>query len=79
MRAGRNGGNGRIAPVSVSTVRYRMTLGNDQTMASTATTVPALRAEGISKSFGAVVALDGVSIAVARGECLALVGESGSG
>ena len=48
-------------------------------MASPAPAIPALRAEGISKRFGAVVALDGVSVALARGECLALVGESGSG
>lgn len=39
----------------------------------------ALEAESVVKRFGAVAALDGVSVNVARGECLALVGESGSG
>ena len=39
----------------------------------------ALEACGITKRYGAVVALDAVSLAVAEGECVALVGESGSG
>jgi osmoprotectant transport system ATP-binding protein len=38
-----------------------------------------LRAEGVSKRFGPVVALDRVSLEVGRGECVALIGESGSG
>ena len=38
-----------------------------------------LRAEGVSKRFAAVVALDRVTLEVARGECVALIGESGSG
>jgi osmoprotectant transport system ATP-binding protein len=38
-----------------------------------------LRAVGVSKRFGDVVALDHVSLDVAAGECVALVGESGSG
>ena len=38
-----------------------------------------LRAEGVSKRFGPVVALHGVTLEIARGECVALIGESGSG
>ena len=40
---------------------------------------PALRVHQVVKRFGASVALDGVSLDVARGSCVALVGESGSG
>ena len=42
-------------------------------------TPPALSATQVSKRYGAVAALDGVSLDVAGGECVALVGESGSG
>jgi osmoprotectant transport system ATP-binding protein len=38
-----------------------------------------LRADQISKRYGSVVALDRVSLAVARSECVVLIGESGSG
>lgn len=38
-----------------------------------------LRATDLSKRYGAVVALDGVSLDVRRGECVVLIGESGSG
>lgn len=39
----------------------------------------ALRATAVSKRFGAVLALDHVTLEVGHGECVALVGESGSG
>src|SRR5438874_4637983 len=38
-----------------------------------------LRADGISKRYGELLALDNVSVSVEGGACLALVGESGSG
>ncbi len=40
---------------------------------------PALSAHEIVKRYGATIALDRVSLDVARGSCVALVGESGSG
>jgi len=39
----------------------------------------ALSAERVSKRYGAILALDAVSLSVQRGECVALIGESGSG
>ena len=39
----------------------------------------ALAADRVGKRFGAVVALDGVSLEVGPGECLGVIGESGSG
>jgi osmoprotectant transport system ATP-binding protein len=39
----------------------------------------ALLAENVSKRYGPRLALDDVSIAVASGECVALIGESGAG
>jgi osmoprotectant transport system ATP-binding protein len=48
-------------------------------MASSWVTSTALDAEHVTKRFGALVALDDVSLDVAAGACVALVGESGSG
>jgi osmoprotectant transport system ATP-binding protein len=39
----------------------------------------ALEAREVSKRYGPVTALDGVTLAVRRAECVALIGESGSG
>jgi ABC-type uncharacterized transport system ATPase subunit len=40
---------------------------------------PLLRIDGITKRFGALVANDGISLALQRGEVLALLGENGAG
>jgi len=42
-------------------------------------TSPLLELKGITKSFGSIQALKGVSLAVNRGEVLALVGDNGAG
>ena len=48
-------------------------------LAAVAGTVPAISADGITKRFGGVEALRGVSIAVMPGEILGLVGHNGAG
>ena len=45
----------------------------------TAATPPALAVTGATKRFGAVLALDGVDLAVHHGEVLALLGDNGAG
>jgi D-xylose transport system ATP-binding protein len=44
-----------------------------------ATALPLLRIEGLSKRFGPVVALDQVSLEVRRGEVVGLLGDNGAG
>ncbi|MFT3875073.1 MAG: ABC transporter ATP-binding protein [Propioniciclava sp.] len=46
---------------------------------SPASTPPLLQTRGITKSFGQVKALAGVSVSIARGETVAIMGPSGSG
>jgi len=46
---------------------------------SSASVEPALRAEGVVKSFGGVRAVDGASVAVHPGEIAALIGPNGAG
>src|SRR5439155_4100434 len=43
------------------------------------TTGPVLRAQGLRKAFGGVVAVDGVSLELTAGEVTALIGPNGSG
>ena len=40
---------------------------------------PVLQLSGITKRFGPLVANDGISLTLARGEVLALLGENGAG
>ena len=40
---------------------------------------PVLRVSGITKRFGDLVANDAISLSLARGEVLALLGENGAG
>ena len=42
-------------------------------------TAPALRVEGLRKAYGDVVAVDGLDLTVARGECFGLLGPNGAG
>jgi ABC-2 type transport system ATP-binding protein len=40
---------------------------------------PAVRCESLRKHYGAVVAVDGLSLTVDRGECFGLLGPNGAG
>jgi D-xylose transport system ATP-binding protein len=56
-----------------------MTTLTDNSIARTEQRTPALALIGASKRFGAVTALDGISIDVHHGEVLALLGDNGAG
>jgi ABC-type sugar transport system ATPase subunit len=43
------------------------------------TVAPAIAVDNVSKSFGGITAVDGVSFTVSGGEVVALVGENGAG
>ncbi|HEV7501484.1 MAG TPA: ATP-binding cassette domain-containing protein, partial [Vicinamibacteria bacterium] len=47
--------------------------------AVTTAVAPRLEMRGVSKSYAATVALEGVDLAVAAGEVVALVGQNGAG
>jgi ABC-2 type transport system ATP-binding protein len=53
------------------------TITFDRMTSSSAT--PALRVAGLRKAYGDVVAVDGLDLAVARGECFGLLGPNGAG
>ena len=46
---------------------------------TSSTAAPALRVAGLRKVYGDVVAVDGLDLAVARGECFGLLGPNGAG
>jgi ribose transport system ATP-binding protein len=52
---------------------------DDAGTASKTTVAPALRLDGVTKSFGPVKALKGVSFDIGRNEVLGLIGENGAG
>ena len=66
---------------SLQATRRGFALSADESIAAgaTATEHPALDVEGISKSFGAVRALDDVSLQVWHGQVLGLLGDNGAG
>ena len=56
-----------------------MTATTDQPGSDVLTTTPVLRAKGIVKTYGHVVALDGVDFELYPGEVLAVIGDNGAG
>ena len=56
-----------------------MTTTTDQPSSSATTSEPVLRATGLVKTYGHVVALDGVDLELYPGEVLAVIGDNGAG
>jgi ribose transport system ATP-binding protein len=56
-----------------------MNLALEETLSGDAGRGPLLTVERVSKAFGGILALDGVSISLMRGEVHAIVGENGAG
>ena len=56
-----------------------MTTTTDQPSPSATTSEPVLRATGLVKTYGHVVALDGVDLELYPGEVLAVIGDNGAG
>jgi ABC-2 type transport system ATP-binding protein len=62
-----------------ATVSSMLTNSLEAAVAARSTAPPAIAVRGIRKSYGGVVALDGVDLTVRRGEVLALLGPNGAG
>ena len=63
----------------MTSIPNRNEIAKEETVEETAPAAPLLRIESVSKSYGAVRAVEDVSLTVERGSMTALVGESGSG
>lgn len=70
MRSGTQDWSGRLTPVSVAT---------DLQAEEKASINPILRAAGLVREYGAVVAVAGINLSLARGEFLTIVGPNGAG
>jgi ABC-2 type transport system ATP-binding protein len=69
----------KVRPASIDSTRRDSPDAADTIGRPTAPETPAVRARGISKAFGEVVALDDVNLDIAAGEVHGLVGPNGAG